>query len=441
MLARCTDELLQAVRSAELRPHTGIVTSCGSFSAESVGPDTFMGEVCEIFTSRESEPLAAEVVGFRENRVVLMPYGSVEGIRPGSEVMATGLTPQVSVSDGLLGRVLDGLGRPIDGRSALECAAVVPVRARSPNPLLRARVIDPIETGVKAIDCLMTTGAGQRVGIFSGSGVGKSSLLGMIARHLDVDVNVVALIGERGRELRDFVETSLATRRESTVIIVATSDEPAIIRVRAAWTAVVIAEYFRDAGRRVGLYLDSLTRLAMAQREIGLAAGEPPTSRGYTPSVFSMLPQIVERVGPGVEGTGVITGFFTVLVEGDDLNDPIADHVRAILDGHIVLSRKLAQLGQYPAIDVLQSVSRVMPNVVDAPHRSLAGDCVSVLAQYEEARDMIEFGAYREGANAAVDRSVKLTPRIRDFLRQPSDASIPLRESLRQLGTLLGVRA
>jgi FliI/YscN family ATPase len=278
---------------------------------------------------------------------------------------------------------------------------------------------------------------GQRIGIFAGSGVGKSSLLGMIARHLDVDFNVVALIGERGRELRDLIETALSARRESTVIVVATADEPAIIRVRAAWTAVAIAEHFRAAGRHVGLFVDSLTRLAMAQREVGLAAGEPPTSRGYTPSVFALMPQLVERVGPGTEGTGMMTGFFTVLVEGDDMNDPVADHVRAILDGHIVLSRKLAQLGQYPAIDVLQSVSRVMPNVVEAEHRAMAEDCVGVLAQYEEARDMIEFGAYREGANPRVDRAVKLAPRIREFFKQDSQAAVRLADGKARLMDLL----
>lgn len=437
-LGRLSEQLLAAVRRAELRPHSGYVESCGSLSAEASGPESFMGEVCEIFASAEAAPLSAEVVGFRGNRVVLMPYGSVHGIRPGNAVMATGRAAHVKVSARLLGRTLDGLGRPLDGGTPLNDGMAVPLRARSPNPLLRSLVRTRLDTGVKALDALLTIGRGQRVGIFSGSGVGKSSLLGMIARNAAADVNVVALIGERGREVRDFLDASLEAHRRRSVVVVATADEPAIMRVRAAWTAVVIAEYFRDQGHHVGLYLDSLTRLAMAQREVGLAAGEPPTVRGYTPSVFSMLPHLMERVGPGVEGSGVVTGFFTVLVEGDDLNDPIADHVRAILDGHIVLSRKLAQTGQYPAIDVLRSISRVMPNVVDAAHRTLAEDAILLLAQYEEARDMIEFGAYREGVNPRVDRAVRLAPRVRDFLRQDMVASVPMDEALAQLRVLVG---
>ncbi|HXG24549.1 MAG TPA: FliI/YscN family ATPase, partial [Chthonomonadales bacterium] len=334
---------------------------------ESVGPPAMIGEICEIRSDRQRPPIPAEVVGFRENRVLLMPLGVMEGIKPGSEVVALRKTQHVPVGDDLLGRVLDGLGNPMDGHGPIRSQARYPVNASPPNAMSRTRITEPLGMGVRAIDGCLTIGKGQRVGIFAGSGVGKSTLLGMLARNSEADVNVVALTGERGREVRDFIEESLGKEGlRRSVVIVATSDQPALVRIKAALVATAIAEYFRDQDKDVILMMDSLTRLAMAQREIGLAIGEPPTTRGYTPSVFALLPRLLERAGTGPRGS--ITGLYTVLVEGDDMNEPVADTARSILDGHIVLSRTLAQRNHYPAIDVLQSVSRIMPSVTTPEH-------------------------------------------------------------------------
>lgn len=430
------------IRRASIRPQLGTISSCAACSVESVGPHSFVGELCGIFLDPASEPLTAEVVGFRDGRNILMPYGAVSGVKPGQEVMSYGHEAHVMVSNALLGRVVDGLGHPVDGADPISPATMIPVRSRAPSPMKRSRVQRALETGIRTIDGLLTTGVGQRVGIFAGSGVGKSTLLGMIANNVSADVNVVALIGERGRELRDFIDNYISDRRGDTVVVIAAADEPAIIRVQAAWTAVAISEYFRDQGKDVALYVDSLTRLAMAQREIGLAAAEPPTSRGYTPSVFALMPQLVERVGPGLEGGGSITGFFTVLVEGDDMNDPIADHARSILDGHIVLLRKHAQSGRYPAIDPLQSVSRVMPSVTTENHLGLAKQMISVVSDYEESKDLVEFGAYHAGSNEKIDRALELMPSILDFLTQNAKTASTLDETVTQMKKVIegGVR-
>lgn len=344
--------MLQAVHEAELVSRLGRVTEITGLVTIADGPDVFLGELCEIWTGEDKKPLAAEVVGLKNNRVLLMPYGDVRGIRLGSEVAATGRDVDAPVGQALLGRVVDAFCRPLDNGPNLALKQRYPLYADPINPLKRQRIREPLETGVRSIDGLLTVGKGQRVGIFAGSGVGKSTLLGMIARNMQADVNVIALIGERGREVKDFIDDCLGEEGlRKSVVIVATSDQPALIRAHAAFAATSIAEYFRDQGLDVVLTMDSITRFATAQREIGLAVGEPPTARGYTPSVFSVLPKLLERGGATDKGS--ITAFYTVLVEGDELNEPISDHVRAILDGHVVLSRKIANRGHFPAVDVL----------------------------------------------------------------------------------------
>lgn len=396
---------------------------------ESVGPPAMIGEICEIRSDRQRPPIPAEVVGFRENRVLLMPLGVMEGIKPGNEVVALRKTQLVPVGDDLLGRVLDGLGNPMDGRGPIRSQARYPVNASPPNAMTRTRITEPLGMGVRAIDGCLTIGKGQRVGIFAGSGVGKSTLLGMLARNSEADVNVVALTGERGREVRDFIEESLGEEGlRRSVVVVATSDQPALVRIKAALVATAIAEYFRDQDKDVILMMDSLTRLAMAQREIGLAIGEPPTTRGYTPSVFALLPRLLERAGNGPRGS--ITGLYTVLVEGDDMNEPVADTARSILDGHIVLSRALAQQNHYPAIDVLQSVSRIMPSVTTPEHMTAAGELRSLLAVYAEAEDLINIGAYVSGSNPRIDRACRYMEAIRNFLRQRSEESTDFQQTV-----------
>ncbi len=371
MKAFSADPYLGILRNAELIREHGKVRQVIGVLVESRGPVVAVGETCRIRYKRNAEPVLAEVVGFRDDNVLLMPLGEMAGIGAGSEVEALGVPLEIGVTDQLLGRVLDGLGRPMDGLGKIFAEHRAEVVAAPPPALSRRRVTEPLSVGIRAIDGLLTCGKGQRVGIFSGSGVGKSTVLGMIARNTSADVNVIALVGERGKEVRDFIERDLgeAGLRRS-VVIVSTSDQPALVRMKAALVAMTVAEYFRDAGLDVMFMMDSVTRFAMAQREIGLAIGEPTTTRGYTPSVFAMLPRLLERAGTSERGT--ITGLFSVLVEGDDVNEPVADAVRSILDGHIVLSRKLASANQYPAIDVLQSVSRVMPEIVDANHLSAA---------------------------------------------------------------------
>lgn len=408
---------LQAVRGAELVRKLGHVRQLGGLGIESSGPDTVIGEICEV-RPRNGEPVLAEVVGLREGRVILMPYGEIEGLGVGCEVLATGRMPRVPVGPGLLGRVIDAFGEPLDGKPAPRAEQQRPLKAAPLNPLSRPPVDKVLETGVRCIDSLLTLGRGQRIGIFAGSGVGKSTLLGMIARNTLAEVNVIALIGERGREVREFIDRQLGPEGLArSVVVVATSDQPALARARAAYAATAIAEYFREAGRQVLLTMDSVTRFAMARREIGLAVGEPPTARGYTPSVFAELPELCERCGTAASG-GAITALYTVLVEGDDFNEPVSDMLRATLDGHVVLSRRLAQQGHYPAIDVLHSASRLLGDLASADELALAHDTFELLSAYERNRQLIEMGAYRAGSSAEIDKAIALWPGLTAFLRQ-----------------------
>jgi flagellum-specific ATP synthase len=403
---------------------------------ESEGPLAAVGEVCRIESARHDDATLAEVVGFRDHHVLLMPLGEVHGIHPGSEVIALGRPLAVPVGDGLRGRILDGLGNPLDTLGPVVASRYAGLRLPPPHPLRRQRITRLFETRIKAIDTFVPCGRGQRLGIFAGSGVGKSTLLGMLASQAESDVNVVALIGERGREVREFLEEDLgeAGRRRS-VVVVATSNEPALARLKGAFTAMAIAEYFRDRGQNVLLMMDSVTRLAMAQREIGLAVGEPPATRGYTPSVFSLMPPLLERAGTGEEGS--ITGLFTVLVEADDMNDPIADAVRSILDGHIVLTRELATQNHYPAIDVLQSVSRLTRDLTTPEQQRLAAAAREAMAVYQKNQDLINIGAYPAGSNATIDRAIRLREPLDQFLRQPVEEGVPAAESWRRLAGIL----
>lgn len=411
------NKYLQAVKQVDTIRTNGKVSQVIGLIIESNGPGATLGELCYVYPRGGGNKIQAEVVGFKDNKVLLMPLGDLEGVGPGSEVISTGTSLRVAVGPHLLGRVLDGLGNPIDGQGVVENVLDYPAQANPPNPLTRKRIEEPISLGVKAIDGLLTCGKGQRVGIFAGSGVGKSTLLGMIARNTNADVNVIALVGERGREVREFIERDLGEEGlRRSVVVVATSDQPALVRLKGAFVATSIAEYFRDQGNDVMLMMDSATRFAMAQREVGLAVGEPPATRGYTPSVFALLPKLLERSGTSDRGT--ITGLYTVLVDGDDHNEPIADAVRGILDGHIVLSRELAMQNQYPAIDVLASVSRVMNDIVPQEHRRSAGQFRSTLATYRDAKDLIDIGAYTSGSNPKIDYAITKYPDIIEFLKQ-----------------------
>lgn len=428
---------IQAMRNAVLVPRVGRVLGYRGLVVEAEGPDVVLGECCDIVSALSSRPIRAEVVGFTDRRVLLMPYDDIRGIRIGSEVLATGLAPTVTVDESMLGRVLDAFGHPLDGKPPIQGWTRMSLRNEPPNPVSRERIRKVFETGVHAIDICTPIGVGQRIGIFAGSGVGKSSLLGMMARNSAADVNVIALIGERGREVRDFIEEHLSSSLDRSVLIVSTADESALRRKYAAFTAMAVAEYFRDKGRSVALILDSLTRVAMAQREIGLSSGEPPTSRGYTPSVFSLLPALLERAGAGVENAGSITGLFTILVEGDDFNEPVSDHARAVLDGHLVLTRELAQQGRFPAIDILQSTSRLARQITTPAERQLATQIVATLALFERSRDMIDFGAYKPGSNPELDRAVEVAPKLIEFFKQDLTVSHRRSESIRQLRQLL----
>lgn len=414
----------EALRGAKLTKRVGKVSQFFGLVVEANGPDVFLGEVCEIYSRSESQPILAEVVGLKDGKVLLMPYGELRGIGLGSEVIATGDYLKVRVGNNILGHVLDGLGRPIDGSSLHNLPDEISLRKEPLNPLARRRIRDVLETGVKAIDTFLTLGKGQRVGIFSGSGVGKSTLLGMIARQVKADINVIALVGERGREVQEFIDQSLgAEGLRRSVVIASTSDHPALVRCTAAMTATAIAEYFRDQGKDVLLIMDSITRFAMAQREIGLSVGEPPTARGYTPSVFASLPRLLERCGSSASG-GSITALYTVLVEGDDFNEPISDTVRSILDGHIVLTRELANLAHFPAIDVLKSVSRLVSVLQTDPEKAALKSAIAILSAYEKNRDMVEIGAYKAGANPELDKAIQLYPKISGFLKQDVNAKV-----------------
>lgn len=432
-------QYLDAIRNAELVRRTGRVTCIVGQSIEAVGPAATIGEICELFP-QESAPLLAEVVGLRPDKIILMPYGELRGIGSGCQVMATGLIPQVSVGKSLLGRVIDAFGEPIDGGMKPAATHKRALYAKPINPLTRPRIENVIETGVRAIDGLMPLGGGQRMGIFAGSGVGKSTLLGMLARDVKADVNVIALIGERGREVREFIEKHLGEEGlRRSVVIVATSDQPALIRTRAAYAATAIAEYFRDDGAQVMLMMDSITRFAMARREIGLAAGEPPTARGYTPSVFAEIPTLCERCGTSDSG-GAITALYTVLVEGDDFNEPISDIVRATLDGHIMLSRELAHEGHFPAIDVLQSTSRLASDLANEEEQAVMREVIELVAIHQRNRQMVDMGAYRAGSNPEIDRAINLYPAIRTVLRQSTKESSSRKDALVKLRNALGAR-
>jgi flagellum-specific ATP synthase len=408
---------LNRVRTANVTETCGRVVQMIGLVVESEGPSAAVGEVCRIKSANNAADMLAEVVGFRNHHLLLMPLGEIHGIHPGAEVIATGSALRVGVGPALKGRVIDGLGKPLDDLGPIVTPQTVGLNLRPPHPLKRQRIHDNFQTGIKALDTFTPCGRGQRLGIFAGSGVGKSTLLGMIASQAEADVNVIALIGERGREVREFLERDLDERgRKKSVVIVATSNEPALNRVKGAFLAMAIAEHFRDSGQNVLLMMDSVTRFAMAQREIGLAVGEPPSSRGYTPSVFSLLPQLLERAGTGEQGS--ITGLFTVLVEADDMNDPIADSVRSILDGHVVLTRELATQNHYPAIDVLESVSRLNRDLLQPPQLALTAAAREHLAIYRKNADLINIGAYPAGSNPAIDHAIKLHEPLNRFLRQ-----------------------
>ena len=414
------DRYVRRAEQAEVLPLAGRVVRTVGLIVESRGPRAGVGQICEL-RSREGRRMMVEVVGFRDDHVLSVPLGGVTGIHPGDVVVTSGRSGAVPVGEALLGRVVDGLGRPLDEGGPVATSEDYPLRPPALNPLARASITTPLGTGVTAIDALLTCGRGQRLGLFGGSGVGKSTLLGMMARGTSADVSVIALVGERGREVRAFLEENLgAEGLARSVVVVETSDSSPLLRLRAAHTATAVAEYFRGQGRDVLLLLDSITRLAMAQREIGLAAGEPPTSKGYPPSVFAMLPNLLERTGNLKKG-GSITAFYTVLVEGDDTNEPVSDAVRAILDGHVVLSRDLAQRNHYPAIDVLQSVSRTMPDVVSESHRTKAGQVREWLATARESEDLVSVGAYVAGSNPRVDEALAHRDAIDAFLRQGAD--------------------
>ena len=424
-LDRRLDAVPAAVRTGKVRQVVGLVV-------EGYVPDARVGALCEI-ESAPGETVAAEVVGFRGESALMMPLGDVAGVRMGSPIRSRASLANVNVGAGMLGRVFDGLGRPLDGGPSPPGDEERPLRAPPINPMCRRMIDAPMWLGIRAIDALLTCGRGQRVGIMAGSGVGKSVLLGMMARNAESDINVIALIGERGREVRGFIERDLGQEGLArSVVVAATSDTSPLVRLRGAWLATTIAEYFRARGKHVLLMMDSVTRFAMAQREIGLAIGEPPTTRGYTPSVFALLPRLLERAGTD-EGEGSITGLYTVLVEADDMNDPIGDSVRSILDGHIVLSRDLAARNHYPSIDVLASASRVMHEVVDAGHRRHAADIRELIAAYRKAEDLINIGAYQKGANPTIDRAVARQPDIDRLLRQAMHESVPHGRTLRTL--------
>jgi flagellum-specific ATP synthase len=429
------DRYVARVGRIDPMPVSGRVTRTVGLVVESCGPRARVGELCEL-VSHDRPPLPMEVVGFRDGALLTVPLGPTSGIRPGDVIIARGAVSSVGVGPALLGRVIDGLGRPLDGLGEIELPDQYPLCPPPINPLDRESIVAPLGTGVRAVDGLLTCGRGQRLGLFGGSGVGKSTLLGMMARATAADVAVIGLIGERGREVRAFLEHDLGTEGlRRAVVVASTSDNPPLVRIRAAYAATAIAEYFRDLGLNVLLMMDSITRFAMAQREVGLAAGEPPTAKGYPPSVFALLPGLLERAG-NIEGRGSITGLYTVLVEGDDTSEPIADAVRAILDGHIVLARDLAERNHYPAIDVLQSVSRTMPDVTTLEHRLKAGEVRTWLATARDSDDLVSVGAYVTGSNPRIDEALTKRDAIAAFLQQPMDTLSTLQQAIDGLATI-----
>ena len=430
------DKYSAVINSTDIIKINGKVTDVIGLVIVSIGPNVSLGEVCTIIDRDGNEVCKSEVVGFKEGKVLSIAIGNVENISPSCEIIATGRTFSVGIGDELLGRVLDGMSQPIDDKGPLFTNTNRTVFRDPPNPLNRRRIESPLQTGVRTIDGLLTVGRGQRVGIFAGSGVGKSVMLGMIARNTNADISVIVLLGERGREVREFIEKDLGEEGlKRSVVIVATSDKPALMRIKAAYIGTTIAEYFRDQGKDVVLMMDSVTRFALAQREVGLTIGEPPTTKGYTPSVFAILPKLLERAETSDKGS--ITGFYTVLVDGDDMTEPVADAVRSILDGHIVLSRKLANKGQFPAIDPLQSVSRVMPDIVNHDHRMRAIQFNEILTTYNEAEDLINIGAYVKGSNPQIDHALLKISKLRSFLKQDMTEKAMFQDSINKLNSII----
>ncbi|KUP07109.1 ATP synthase [Bacillus coahuilensis m2-6] len=430
-----TKELITKIPELNSYKRFGRVKRVVGLMIESQGPESAIGDVCKIHIRKGksgSQIIKAEVVGFQHDMVLLMPYSTISDIAPGSLVEGTGEALKVKIGKGLIGSVLDSLGNPLDGSDLPKGLSSTSVENMPPNPLTRPTISEPLEVGVRAIDTMLTIGKGQRVGIFAGSGVGKSTLLGMIARNTKADINIIALIGERGREVREFIERDLGPEGLSrSIVIAATSDQPALMRIKGAFTATAIAEYFRDQGMNVMLMMDSVTRVAMAQREVGLAVGEPPATKGYTPSVFAILPKLLERTGTNHLGT--ITAFYTVLVDGDDMNEPIADTTRGILDGHIVLDREIANRGQYPAINILKSVSRLMNHLAENGHKESANKIRNLLSTYEKSEDLINIGAYKKGTSPEIDEAILYFPSILSFLKQGTHEPISQKQSIEQL--------
>ncbi|MDX8365064.1 flagellar protein export ATPase FliI [Cytobacillus sp. IB215665] len=425
------------IHSIDSYKRYGKVTRVVGLMIESKGPESSIGDVCYIYVdSNKSNKIMAEVVGFRDEFVVLMPYTNVNSISSGSIVEATKKPLQIKVGSALIGKVLNSLGHPLNGDELPKGLSTIKAEQQPPNPMDRPPIAEEMAVGVKVIDGLLTVGKGQRVGIFAGSGVGKSTLMGMIARNTSADINIIALIGERGREVREFIERDLgAEGLKRSIVIVATSDQPALMRIKGAYTATAIAEYFRDQGLDVNLMMDSVTRVAMAQREVGLAIGEPPTTKGYTPSVFAILPKLLERTG--TNNLGTITSFYSVLVDGDDMNEPIADAVRGILDGHFVLDRNLANKGQFPAINILKSVSRVMNQIVHSEHRLAAEQFRELLSTYINSEDIINIGAYKRGSSKEIDNAISFYPKLIQYLKQNTSDKISSQESVTSLLRLI----
>lgn len=416
--------------------HFGKVTQVVGLVIESAGPSVSIGRLCEIENREDGRRVKAEVVGFRDNKILLMLLGPIEGITPGAIVTSTSERLRIPVGPQLIGRILGGLGQPIDGKGPIQTTSTRSLNGEPVPALRRPRIVEPVDTGIKVIDLTTTLGRGQRLGIFSGSGVGKSVMLGMIARNSSADINVIALVGERGREVREFIERDLGEEgMKRSVVICVTSDQPALIRIKGALAATAIAEYFRDQGKHVMLLMDSITRIAMAQREIGIAVGEPPTTKGYTPSVFALLPKLLERAGQSEKGS--ITGIYSVLVEGDDFNEPISDAVRSILDGHVSLSRKLASLNQYPAIDIPDSISRLMKDVSTPEALELAGEVRQVISIYREAEDLINIGAYVKGSNPEIDFAISKMNLLNEFFKQGINEKADKQKSLIELKEIM----
>ena len=429
-----------ALKDRDFFEYGGRVSQIYGLTVEAVGLSAKLGDICRIYTDDKTKYILSEVVGFKEKKVLLMPFGDLSGVGPSSYVVSDNRALKVPVGEEFCGRVLDGLGNPMDDKGPVKASCYYPIMNNPPSPLERNRITEKLPLGVKAIDAMLTLGKGQRIGIFAGSGVGKSTLLGMIARNTTADINVIVLIGERGREVRDFIEKDLQEEGlKRSILIVATSDQPALVRLKSAMVGTAVAEYFRDQGYNVMLMMDSLTRFAMAQREIGMAIGEPPVSRGFTPSVYAILPKLLERAGMCSKGS--ITGLYTVLVEGDDMDEPISDTVRGILDGHFVLSRKLANSNHYPAIDVLQSVSRLMPDVVDKDALVKTSYLKSVMSTYKEAYDLISIGAYKSGSSVKIDEAIALNDAINDLLKQQVDEPYSFDETMELVSQIYDMRS